>query len=140
MKLLPTVYKIGCWAFVLVGVGHIVTSMLIPTTPERTIIVQTMKEFSISMIGTESNLYLFHEGFSLMMGILLISYGLLNLSMLKTSEAPSKNTIIVNAATSIIALVISIKYFFLVPTTLLSIAFLCFLMALIINQFSKNIP
>jgi hypothetical protein len=62
--------------------------MFIPNTPERVEIVQAMEKFSISMPGTESNLYLFHEGFSVMMGVLLIGYGLLNLSIAKASRMP----------------------------------------------------
>ena len=138
MKLLPIIYKAGCWSYILVGIGHIVTSMFIPNTPERVEIVQAMEKFSISMPGTESNLYLFHEGFSLMMGVLLIGYGLLNLSIAKASRMPSKNTILINAVTSLIALIISINYFFMVPSVFLGVAFLCFSIALAISCSSKN--
>ncbi|PCJ50904.1 MAG: hypothetical protein COA74_00060 [Gammaproteobacteria bacterium] len=120
------VFKTGCWSFILVGTGHIVTSIFIPNTPERIKIVQEMKNFSISMSGTESNLYLFHEGFSLMMGILLIGYGLLNLSLTKASTVPENKIIIINLTVSLIAFVISIKQFFIVPVIFLCIASLSF--------------
>lgn len=138
MKLLPIVYKTGCWSFIMVGIGHIVTSMFVPNTPERTKIIQEMKNFSISMLGTESNLYLFHEGFSLMMGILLIAYGLINLSFIKLSMIPEKHIVVINFAVALTALVISIRYFFIVPIVFLGTAFSCFLMALIFNARSKN--
>lgn len=91
MKSLPIICKIGYWSFILLGIGHVVTSMIIPDTPERSKIIQEMQNFSISMAGTESNLYLFHEGFSLMMGLLLIGYGLINLSFIKEKKKPIKN-------------------------------------------------
>jgi len=138
MKSLPIVYKTGCWSFIMVGIGHIVTSMFVPNTPERTKIIQEMKNFSISMLGTESNLYLFHEGFSLMMGILLIAYGLINLSFIKLSMIPEKHIVVINFAVALTALVISIRYFFIVPIVFLGTAFSCFLMALIFNARSKS--
>ncbi len=138
MKLSPIIYKIGCWSYIFVGIGHTVTYMLIPNTPERTKILQDMKNFPISMPGTESNLYLFHEGFSLMMGSLLIAYGLLNLSLTKTSMIPGKHVILINVIMSLLAFIISIKYFFIVPVTFLGIAFLCFLISLILSDKSIN--
>ncbi|VAW90031.1 Dipeptide transport system permease protein DppB (TC 3.A.1.5.2) [hydrothermal vent metagenome] len=138
MKLSSVVYKVGCWSFVLVGLGHIVTSMLIPNTPERVKMVQEMKSFSISMPGTESNLYLFHEGFSLMMGLLLTAYGLLNLAFAKISKMPVKSVMLINVAVSLSALIISIKYFFIVPVAFLGVAFLCFLIALALSFQSMN--
>jgi len=133
VKSLSIIYKVGCWSFILVGLGHIVTSMFAPITPERADIILEMKNFSITMAGTESNLYLFHEGFSLMMGVLLIGYGLLNLLLTKASVMPGNNIILVNTTVSFIAFIISIKYFFMVPIILLCIAFLCFLIILIIS-------
>lgn len=133
MKSLSIIYKAGCWSFILVGLGHIVTSMLVPNTPERVNIIQEMKNFSISIAGTRSNLYLFHEGFSLMMGVLLIGYGFLNLLLTDAWMIPGKNIILINVTVSLIAFVISIKYFFMVPTILLCAAFLCFVMALIMS-------
>ncbi len=134
MKLLPVVYKIGCWSFILVGIGHIVTSMSVPSTPERDKIIEEMKNFSISMSGSESNLYLFHEGFSLMMGVLLMGYGLLALSLTKASFIPEKQVVFINVIISLVALAISVKYFFIVPITFLMVAFLCFLMSLIFKR------
>ncbi|VAW47282.1 hypothetical protein MNBD_GAMMA04-2024 [hydrothermal vent metagenome] len=139
MKSLLNIYRIGCWSFILVGLGHIVTSMLIPDTPERNQIIQEMKHFSISMGGTESNLYLFHEGFSLMMGLLLIAYGVLNLSLTKATIFPNNFTIIINIFTSFFAFIVSINYFFIVPVLFLSFAFLCFLITLIFSfKLRKN--
>jgi hypothetical protein len=138
VKSLPIVYKIGCWSFILVGIGHLITSMDIPDTPERTKIIQEMKSFSISMSGTESNLSLFHDGFSLMMGVLLIGYGLINLSLANASMIPRKQIILINVVVSLVSVVISIKYFFIVPVAFLCMAALCFSMVFILSAKSIN--
>ena len=134
MNSLPMLYKAGCWSFILVGIGHIVTSRLIPSTPERDKMVEEMKNFSISLSGSESNLYLFHEGFSLMMGVLLIGFGALNLSFLEASATPRKRVVLVAVIVSLISLVISINYFFIVPVLLLLIASFCFFAVLVIPK------
>ncbi len=130
----PMLYRAGCWSFILVGIGHLVTSRLIPNTPERDKMVEEMKNFSISLSGSESNLYLFHEGFSLMMGVLLIGFGALNLSFLEASTTPRKRVVLVAVMVSFISLLISINYFFIVPVLLLLIASFCFLAALVIPK------
>ncbi len=73
-----------------------------------------------------------------MMGILLIAYGLLNLSLTKTSMISEKHIILINVIMSLFAFVISIKYFFIVPVVFLGIAFLCFLMSFILSTKSIN--
>jgi len=132
------IYKIGCWSYILVGLGHLATSLTTPVTPERAKIIQEMQNFSISMAGTESNLYLFHEGFSLMMGFLLMGYGLMNLSFIKVIKTPPKSLIFINLVMSLIALAISINYFFIVPVVFLGIASFSFLMALILSNKTVN--
>lgn len=138
MKFLPQIYKVGCWSFILVGLGHLVTFIMVPDTAERVEVIHTMQNFSISMAGTESNLYLFYEGFSLMMGILLMGFGLLNLFLIKSLPSPSKYILFTNTFISFIALLISIKYFFLVPVVFLGIAFLSFLIAMGLTMQKKN--
>jgi len=130
----PMLYRAGCWSFILVGTGHLVTSMLIPSTPERDKMVEEMKNFSISLSGSESNLYLFHEGFSLMMGVLLIGFGALNLSFLEATTTPRTRVVLVAVMVSFISLFISINYFFIVPVLLLLIASFCFLAVLVIPK------
>ncbi len=138
MNSLPILYKTGCWSFMLVGTGHIVTSMLIPSTPERDEIIEEMRRFSISLSGSESNLYLFHEGFSLMMGVLFIAFGALNLSFLEASIIPRKRIVLVSLIVSLISLAVSIKYFFIVPVLFLLIACCCFFTVLAAISCSKS--
>lgn len=140
MKCLLIVFKVGSWSYILVGLGHLVTSMSVPVTAERVEIIQAMKDFPIVMLGTESNLYLFHEGFSLMMGFLLFAYGLLNLLVVRKNKIPSKDIIAVNIVVSLVALALSIRYFFIVPIFFLGTALLCFAIALAVsNNLNSNV-
>ena len=138
VKPILIIYKIGSWSYILVGLAHLNWALFSPDTAEKIEIIQTLKGISISVPGTESNLYLFHEGFSLMMGVLLLGYGLLNLSIIRKSKTIQKDKIILNIVVSLIALIISIKHFFIVPVIFLGIAFFCFSTLFILSSFSKN--
>ncbi len=130
--------KVGSWAFVLVGIGHLVTSTFGPDVPGQLEILDTMREFPITMLGTESNLFLFHEGFSLMMGLMLFGYGLLNLSLLRELSMPSSRMLAINVSISLVAFCLSLRNFFAVPVFLLGVASLCFVLAFAIHLFSRR--
>jgi hypothetical protein len=103
MKHLSSVYRAGSWAYILVGTGHVITTIFfIPDTPERAQIVRAMQESTISMLGTESNLFAFHQGFSNMMGTMLFAYGLLYLSLVNEIEYPSFATRLINVGISLV--------------------------------------
>lgn len=121
-------YKIACWSLMIGGVGHTTMSVLSPLTPKQLSLIQTMKEFSIQAMGTETNIYSFHQGFSLMMGLLLFSYGLLNLFILKNSKQVNlpPNILLLNSIVTLICTILSFKYFFIVPIALTGLAFLGF--------------
>jgi len=138
VNFLSFTYKVGSWSFILVGVGHLATATFAPSTPEKVQITQTMKEFPITMLGTDSNLLLFHEGFSLMMGVLLMGYGVLSLLHARKLGFPEKEVIWVNILISLVALILSMKYFFIVPTSLLGLALLCFSMTLVNTVYSAS--
>lgn len=130
-------YKIGSWSFIIVGTGHLIGHLLTPKTSEQIKMLQTMKEFTIAMPGTETNLLLFYTGFSLMMGIMLISYGMINLMFLKNNKQinlADNKILITNTLVSFISLMLTIKYFFIFPILLMSLALTGFTLALIITN------
>lgn len=121
-------YKIASWSFIIVGIGHILTDLLSPKTPQQNGFIETMKGFTIQLMGTETTIFSFYQGFSLMMGVLLFSYGLINLMILNNNKQPNlpTNILALNMIVSIICAVLSLLYFFIVPIALTSIAFLGF--------------
>lgn len=123
-------YKIGSLSFVLLGAGHLATYFSAPETVERLNVIHAMQRFTINLAGTESNLFLFHEGFSLMMGILLIAYGLLNFDIIRKVPdiiLSSAFLLRLNLVVSFVSLAISIHYFFLIPILFTAISLICFL-------------
>ncbi len=94
--------------------------------------IVTMKDLTFQMLGTEANIFYFYQGFSLMMGTLLIGYGLLNILILKNNQQSNlpSNILILNIIISLVSVIISIKYFFIVPIAFTGIPFLGFMISL----------
>lgn len=134
MRLQKLLYMAGSAALVLVGAGHLATSLLVPKTDAQLAMVQTMKGFAIEMPGTLTNLYQFHQGFSIMMGVLLISYGAVTMLFVKAAsmEAALRTPVLgFNILVSLTALLLSISFFFVVPIALTGMAFVCYTLALL---------
>jgi hypothetical protein len=75
MRMSRVCFNIGAWTFIVVGVAHIgfnVPRMLSSTRPA---IIDAMREY---MTPRGVDLLSLYDGYSLMMGILLIAVGLLN--------------------------------------------------------------
>jgi hypothetical protein len=139
MKKSTLYYKIGAWSLVILGIGHLfahISLSMLTQTAEQINIAATMTEFQINLLGTESNLMNFHNGYSLMMGILVLSYGLMNLILVKYNSNASVNLqpiLILNSITALITCTLSIQLFFIVPIALSGIALVAFVFAYINN-------
>ena len=136
MRAQKMLYMAGSAALVLVGAGHLATSLLMPKTPAQETMVATMKGFVIDMPGTVTNLYQFHQGFSIMMGVLLISYGALAMLFVKAAsiEAALRTPVLgFNMLVALASLLLSIAFFFVVPIALTGVAFACYALAFMLG-------
>jgi hypothetical protein len=126
-------FKTASWSFIVVGIGHLTTDLLKPKTKEQLMFIQTMKDFSIDLMGTEVNVFSFHQGYSIMMGLLLFAYGVLNLMLLKNNgqDRLASNILVFNCVVSFACTVLSIMYFFIIPIVLTGVAFLGFTVSLL---------
>lgn len=119
---------VGSVSFILLGFGHLVSHLAVMLSTEaRPPVVNMMQEYSVPMPGREIDLLSLHHGFSLMMGILLIALGALSLCfprMDQTFPFRSGPAIGLCVALAAITLVVSLKYFFIVPV-------LCSLLSLV---------
>lgn len=133
MKKSNLYYKIGAWALVILGIGHPSTHLLMTKTEEQMAMAQSMKQFKITLLGTESNMLSFYNGFSLIMGFSILSYGLLNLVLIKYKLNSSPNfrpILLFNSLISIATCLLSIQFFYIVPPILFTgIASLAFALA-----------
>ena len=135
MKVEKISSKIASWSLIFVGIGHTITDLTSPKTESHNDFIIKMKEFPIEILGRETNIFSFHQGFSLMMGLLLFGYGLLNILILRNNQASTipTNIVILNSIICVISFVLSIKYFFIVPIVFTGIALLGFAISLIIK-------
>jgi hypothetical protein len=132
MKLSLVSYKTASWSLLIIGFGHTLTYLTAPNTPEQNILITTMKALNFNMLGVDANIFSFYEGFSLMMGLLLIGYGLINILTLKNNKQSylPTNMLILNIIISFFSVAISLKYFFLIPVVFTSIPFIGYLISL----------
>ena len=132
MRITLISYKIASWSLLIVGFGHTITYLTAPKTLEQNDMIITMKDMTFQMLGTEANIFSFYQGFSLMMGILLIGYGLLNILILKNNKQLNlaSNILILNIIISLVSLILSVKYFFIVPIIFTSIPLVGFIISL----------
>lgn len=132
MKISLVSYKIASWSLLIIGFGHTITYLTAPNTPEQNQLITTIKALNFDMLGVDANIFSFYEGFSLMMGLLLIGYGLINILTLKNNKQSClpTNMLILNIIISFFSVVISLKYFFLIPVVFTSIPFIGYLISL----------
>lgn len=129
-------FKLASWSFLLLGIGHTITDLTSPKTIEQEKLIVEMKAFSIQIAGSETSVYSFHLGFSLMMGLLLFGYGFLNLLITKDKQERNiaSSIIVFNLVISAISLLLSIKYFFIVPVVFTSISLFAYSIAFITKK------
>ncbi len=132
MRLPKLLYMTGCFSLILVGMGHLATSLLMPKNPQQLAMVQTMQSFAIDFPGPARNLYHYHEGFSIMMGLLLISYGMLAILLQRAASlqvALKTPLMAFHILVTLAMLLVSLNFFFAVPIGFTALAFLSFLLA-----------
>ncbi len=128
MNITLKAYKVASWTLLLGGLLHTLSDLFAPDTPERGEIILKMKELTGQALGTEFNMFLFFQGFSLMMGLLLMGYGALNILILKNNQQthPPSNILILNLIIALVSTILCFKYFFIVPTLITGITLLGF--------------
>lgn len=138
MRTQRKLYKTGAWAFIIVGAGHLLTHWFSPKTSEQEAILNVMREFAIVMPGSAGNLYLYYTGFSLMMGSLLIAYGIQ--ALLNCSDRTLQDVRMLAFHTGVAAcgVALSMMYFFLVPIAFMTVALITFALCLLIALRPKS--
>ncbi len=130
-------FVIAAWCMILFGVIHEATfvySYIILTDQEP--VVQAMKHFPI--VGTPTHLYSFYNGYALMMGLLLVSFGVGNLILIRGDAKrilALRSVMMLNIVVSLVSLLLSIVYFsFIVPVVLTGLALVFFSRAYYLSE------
>lgn len=122
-------YRIGSWAFILLGICHLLTQWFAPRSADQEAIFDVMRNFAIKMPGSNGNLMEYYVGFSSTMGMLLIAYGaqaLLMVSFGGHNPEIERRLFALHTFVSGLVLVLTIKFFFLIPIVFMSVSFLSF--------------
>jgi uncharacterized Tic20 family protein len=127
-------FHVGAGSLVFLGIAHTIAEVLgarraLP--PELAGTIQAMKDTRVPMPGREVPLYDLMRGFSLMMGLLLVTLGVTD-HLLAAVAIESAAALSVSIAFSAIGLAMSVRYFFIVPTALLAVATGCFIGAWVV--------
>jgi hypothetical protein len=127
---------LGSSALVVLGIGHLVTSQMTPQSAALDRVVGAMRGFAIVMPGRTGDMFQYYQGFSLMMGILLLAYGVLALLAFRgraVDRVKERPVLVFNALVSAVALVVSAQYFFAVPLVLTAVALVAYCAALAVT-------
>ncbi|PHR30309.1 MAG: hypothetical protein COA38_10760 [Fluviicola sp.] len=139
MKVSRLSFKIASWTLIVGGLIHTVSDLATPKTAEMNVLALQMREFTAEIMGSEINMLSFHQGFSLMMGLLLFGYGALNVLILKNNQQAQlpSNILGLNIIISLIGVALSINYFFIVPILLTGIPLIGFSISLLTKNSNK---
>ena len=136
MKLTQILFNVGAWNYIVLGLLHIAYFSAITLSPNRSAVVATMRETPtpLGMFGRQMDLLSVYNGFSFMMAIMLIAAGGLSiLAQRIDADFPSQSgsIMVFNVVLSLVALVLSVNFFFGGPVWLFLISFVAYTAAFI---------
>jgi len=115
---------------IICGLGHLSFELLEEKPAE---VIEGLKELSVIFPDREKDMLEVTTGFSLLMGVMLLAYGIINLLLMRKDRKfhlPSKAIVTANLIFALIGFGIAYQYFFIFPIACMGIAALCFLASL----------
>ncbi|WP_436515735.1 LIC_13387 family protein [Ekhidna sp. To15] len=107
-------------ALALLGILHLIAQFFGPSNEEVPEVIQMMKDYEIEMMGTHT-LMSFHNGFSIMTGLFMITIGTLQLAHASKIDRTMLRTLMFF---TLIAFVVSLQYFHPLAYGLILIGFI----------------
>lgn len=125
--------RVGALSFIVLGAGHLATTLFAPKPADAGAVIDAMRGFAIAMPGRVGSMYDYYQGFGLMMGILLIAYGLLAMLVLSADRGGSnqRGVLTLHVSVASLALAMSLRFFFAVPVVATGIALVAWGIALV---------
>ena len=121
----------GAIWLLLMGAVHSL-SFIKPLTPQNATerqLFDLMSNYKFNVAGTMRSMDNFMTGFSICFMLAALGFGLLDLSLVKERAALLKHISLVNVLWLVVMVGVSLRYFFVVPVTFLSVALLIFVLA-----------
>ena len=92
-------------------------------------LLDLMSNYKFNVPGAMRSMDDFMTGFSISFMLAVLGFGLLDLSLVKERTALLKRISLVNILWLVVMVGVALRYFFIVPTTFLSVALLIFVLA-----------
>lgn len=124
-----TAARIGAWAFVATGIGHITLASLLPSTGDLLTVKRQMEQVRFPMVPSHSVGDLM-QGFSVAMSVLLVATGVSVLLMTRHGRTMEQSQAALTLLLSLGLLVTALLRFPAPPIVLLSVASVAFAVAL----------
>jgi hypothetical protein len=121
----------GAIWLLLMGAVHSL-SFIKPLTPQNETerqLFDLMSNYKFNVAGAMRSMDNFMTGFSICFMLAALGFGLLDLSLVKERAVLLKRISMVNILWLVIMVGVALRYFFIVPTTFLSVALLIFVLA-----------
>jgi len=119
---------------IICGLGHLTFELL---EEKPTEVVEGLKELSVVFPDREKDMLEVTTGFSLLMGVMLLAYGIINLLLMykdRQFHLPSKPIVMANLVFALIGFGIDYQYFFIFPIACMRISTLSFLISLFLYK------
>ena len=124
-----TAARIGAWAFVATGIGHVTLAGLLPSTGDLLAVRRQMEQVSLPLVPSHSIGDLM-QGFSVAMSVLLVATGVSVLLMTRHGRAMEQSQAALTLLLSLGLLVTALLRFPAPPIVLMSVASVAFAVAL----------
>jgi len=92
-------------------------------------LLDLMSNYKFNALGAMRSMDNFLTGFSISFMLAALGFGLFDLSLVKERAALLKRVSVVNILWLAVMVVVALRYFFIIPTTFLSVALLIFVLA-----------
>lgn len=132
-------YQIGIWSSGIIGgLAHMSLEIWLPKPPE---ISTGLEGLIVNLPAKETNMFDLTFGISLLMGLMLFAYGVLNLLILQhyKKNLPPNSLVLWNLLISGLGFFISLQYLFIAPTFLLGLSFVAYLITTVMLFKQQNI-
>ena len=141
MKLAHILFSIGAWNYIVLGLGHIAYFGTVALSTDRSAVIATMRETPsrLGMFGRRMDLLSVYYGFSFMMAVMLIAAGGLSLLAQRIdTDFPSQSgaVLVFNVVLSLVALIMSVKFFFGSPVWWFLVSFVAYTAAFVVGRFN----
>ncbi|WP_456786220.1 LIC_13387 family protein [Cellulomonas sp. P5_C5] len=134
-----TATRIGGWAFVLTGAGHLTLASLLPSTGDLLVVERQMTHARFPMAPSHTVADLM-QGFSVTMSLLLVAWGVSVLLMTRHGRTPERAQLALMLALSLAVLVTAVLLLPAPPIVLMAVASFAFAIALIARRSAAASP